>query len=174
MYLNIGCGEHTAPAPWVNIDTLASYEPDYVVTPHPDKWPDALSRIEYAYCGHVLEHMPWHKSIAFMHALRHRMRSTGKPSGGKVMVVQPDLFRVLAAEDHQLLLMTMEDDLHYQPADDDWDQARHHWNSYEARVVRLLEAAGWSDVTPLPVGEVPAMWPVVSRVGWQCAVEATA
>lgn len=137
-------------------------------------WPSSW-RAERVYCGHVLEHMAWSAVPEFLRQLRQLCAADAE-----LMVVGPDVWRVLEGwkqgiYDDTLVQQTIEDHEHYQDADAEWTEARHHWNCYAKRVADVLSEAGWVDVEVLPgMSSVEIDWPVVSRVEWQCAVSARA
>lgn len=56
MKLNLGCGDHRAPEPWVNVDSWSGVRPDVLADVRALPWPDKSA--EAIYCGHVLEHLP--------------------------------------------------------------------------------------------------------------------
>lgn len=179
-WINLGCGPFRAPAPWVNLDVIENEttHPDLVVDPlRPfDSFP--RSTAHRIYLGHVLEHVPW----PAVPDLLAQVRATLAP-GGLVGVVGPDVLRTVeryrqGVDDWALVRAVLEDEHHYQHLDgatDDWPEARHWWNCYEERVVRILEAAGFEQVTPQPITpEALADWPVVAHTLHQCAVTAVA
>ena len=175
MHLNWGCGPFRAPAPWHNIDVVRRGEtqPDEVVEaslplPYPD---DSCERI---YLGHMLEHWPW----AGVNALLDEVARLLAP-GGEVMFVGPDVYRAIKlwkAGHHQcdweLIVASLEGMSSYQ-ADGDWDQARHHWNCHEERLIAVIEHAGFTAEAVPVTSEALAGWPVVSFMPHQCAVRAT-
>ena len=109
--------------------------------------------------------------------------------GGELMVVGPDVFRVIehwrdGREPWQLVESAMETPWPYASPEEDgatWavvagsSEARDHWNCYEARVVwALRQVDGLAGVEPMPIvegGEL-ARWPLVAYTQWQCAVRA--
>jgi predicted SAM-dependent methyltransferase len=177
VWLNIGCGPFRAPEPWLNTDVVrvdGVIEPDLLL---PSPWPGATkphvgaANVARLYLGHVLEHVRWEMIPQFMSELRELLMP-----GAEVLVVGPDVYRsvelhVSGQVSVSDLVSTFEDDRHYQHAEIEWEGARHSWNCYEARLIRLLSAAGFVDVEPLAV-EPGALesWPVVSFTQTQCAV----
>ena len=61
MMLNLGCGDHRAPAPWVNIDRWPGVHPDVVASA--DALPFRSGSVERLYCGHLLEHLEWETEL---------------------------------------------------------------------------------------------------------------
>lgn len=177
IWLNVGCGTHTAPDPWVNVDVVErpDVKPDVVVTPGmPLPWgPETVDRI---FAGHVLEHMPWPDTFAYLRDL-HRVL---KP-GGELLVVGPDVYRTIERYKRDLepdwmvhtVLEYHDENTGFERSD--WPNARHWWNCTEARVVELVAAAGFTVQTippPEQVIQLDAMppWPIVGFAPWQCAV----
>lgn len=179
VWLNIGCGPHRAPAPWVNTDVVrlsGHIEPDLVVD---DPWilPLADQPIERLYMGHLLEHLPWNRVHGFLEHCRTRL-----VSGGQLCVVGPDVRRTLelwkagAAPDF-LVEAVLEDDTSNPDTPGTWEGARHQWNCYESRVVQALTHVGFVAVTPRDMATpAPPLtdWPVVAYTSWQFAVTAVA
>lgn len=175
MRLNIGCGPHYAEG-WTNTDVVRNEEhgitPD-IIAPA-SNLPMEDSSVTAVYVGHMLEHVAW-ESVAEVLAEMIRVMEPGAP----LMVVGPDtrlalqMWRAGQLSDSDLDAI-LENEASYQGAGC-WDGARHQWNCHSARVVLALSCAGFTDVTPLPIAS-PELdtWPVVSRIGWQCAVRALA
>lgn len=175
-WLNIGCGPHRAPAPWVNVDRVripGRIEPDIC-----EAWPSgyaASDSVRRVYLGHVVEHMTWDDSSgmglpSFLEAVFRIVEP-----GGEVMIVGPDVKRALTmwkkgTVSSRLLWQIME---HDSPTDDvDWKGRRHLWNCTVDRVCRALSAAGFVGVDEIPIQHVSEPWPVVARSAWQLAVSA--
>lgn len=176
MKLNWGCGPHRAPAPWHNIDVvrLGDIQPDEVVEARLPL-PFEEGSCERIYLGHMLEHWPWGGVKALLEEARRLLAPEGE-----LMVVGPDVYRTLrlwqkrhAQAPWEQVVAALEGMGSYQPDGDSWDQARHHWNCHEERVVAALESAGFA-AEPVEVGaDTLAGWPVVSFTPTQCAVRAT-
>jgi len=170
--VNLGCGPHYA-AGWTNLDVirLGEIQPDIIVEPM-GPWPFEDGTVDQFYAGHVLEHIPWGDVPVLMAEVCRVLRP-----GGQFLSVGPDVFRMVRGfgVDHWLTRMGLEDDISYQTEGDSWDGARHKWNAYEDRIGRVLDDAGLTDVTAIPMDELLAFgdWPVLSDVGWQCAVVGT-
>ncbi len=162
MRVNLGCGDRYADG-WHNVDWAGS--------PHRRDetldlgellpWTD----VTHAYAGHILEHLHIRIVLAFLDRLRHCMAP-----GGELMVVGPDC---LAAEgmaitgDLDVTLDSLRYGAHRWPGDE------HRWECTGADVKALLVVTGWSDVTTVGIGNVPAVWPVADRgPRWQCAISA--
>jgi len=186
LCLNVGCGPHRAPEPWVNLDVHVGdgVEPDvqvddpmFPLAGYPD---GTVARV---YLGHVLEHVEWDMLPAFLADIARALRP-----GGELAVVGPDVFRVIehwhaGRESWQLVESALETPWPYASPDTDgetwsigagWSGARHHWNCYEARVVWALRTVPeLAEVEAVPVTpEALAGWPVVAHTQWQCAVRA--
>jgi hypothetical protein len=186
-WLNVGCGPHRAPAPWVNLDVHVGdgIQPDVQVAdpmfPLAD-YPDG--GVDRVYLGHVLEHVQWDRLPLFLADIVRALCP-----GGELVAVGPDVFRVIeqwrdGREPWQLVESALETPWPYASPEADgetwavgagWSEARHHWNSYEARVVwALRQVPELADVEPLPLTPTGplASWPVVAYTQWQCAARA--
>jgi len=181
IYLNVGCGPHRAPEPWINLDVHegdGNY-PDIVVEdasrPCAGWESDTVDRI---YLGHVLEHIPVDELPGFLADI-HRVL---KPDG-EIAVVGPDVFRTIKLWKEGTEPWTMIDSVLEGPdfyaespatSSGGWRYARHWWNCHEERVVLILKEAGFVDVTPLSLDQrALRSWPVVGFAKWQCAVVAS-
>lgn len=176
MWLNWGCGMFRAPEPWVNVDVVrtARIQPDVIVDDEP--WPWLPATVERIYAGHVLEHVAWHQAPDLVRDLAGLLTPDGE-----MMVVGPDVLRTIdryhsGLESREQVLLALEDDRDFQwvitGESSMWDGARHHWNCYEERLVRLLQSCGLK-AEAVPVDEVELLgWPVVSFALHQCAVRA--
>ncbi len=193
--LNVGCGPHYA-AGWYNTDLIAvpgTIDPDLVVTPErPFPFPPAT--FARAYCGHVLEHVPWADVPAWLDALAHVLTPDAEAA-----FVGPDAHRVLdrwknGHEEWEKVAGIIEGVGAYRAYWEatvpqfaggylwaGWDGDRHHWNCYEARVVDALVECGWRDVTAWPLAESDRLpedalrgagWPLVDGSPCQFAVTA--
>jgi len=178
-WLNIGCGPFKAPKPWVNTDVISipgNVEPDILVkTP----WPSELvehgipkGSLERVYLGHVMEHIRWDRIHDFMDQLKQMCAP-----GAEVMIVGPDSNRTIqlwkeGIDTWEDVIGILEDDVHYQTTRADWEGARHCWNCYEGRIVRLLQDAGFDAVEAVPINpDALEGWPVVAFTQHQCAAK---
>lgn len=185
-WLNVGCGPHRAPDPWVNLDVHVGdgIEPDVQVEDPMFPLAGYADRsVDKVYMGHVLEHVEWRMLPAFLADIVRALRP-----GGVLVVVGPDVFRVIehwrdGREPWQLVESALETPWPYASPEADgetwavgaaWSEARHHWNCYEARVVwALRQVPGLMAVGPLALTpDALAGWPVVAFTQWQCAVRA--
>lgn len=168
MRLNAGCGTHYAEG-WTNTDLVANAntEPDILVTLE-DPFPFPDDSAEQVYLGHVLEHCEWAKVPAFLAEVRRVLQP-----GGELLATGPDVYRVIehwrrGREPWALVVSAME---HQElPGTSDWPNALHFWNCHEARLVAVIEQAGFVQVKPWV--DPPSGWPVVNWSHWQCAVSA--
>ena len=168
MRINLGCGDRYADG-WVNVDHVASpYRVDQTVDlTGPLPW--RVTSIEYVYAGHVLEHLTVQDALNLLERLRPLM-----VHGGQIMCVGPDVVRgaAMAAAGTLEDWVTL-DLLNY--GGHRWPGDEHQWACEAAVLLDMLKETGWVDVAEIPIGEVPALWPVVDRgPAWQCAVGAVA
>lgn len=173
--LNVGCGPFYAPG-WCNLDVTRNPDggilPDILLERY-DQLPFTDGAAGAVYLGHVLEHVPWVGVIPYLIEV-HRVLAPGAP----VCVVGPDVKRATrmwaAGElEWEWLEAVWENDLSFQEAGV-WEGARHQWNADGQRVARVLEAAGFVEVEEVELTSARLdPFPVVSRIGWQCAVLAT-
>lgn len=174
MKLNVGCGPHRAEG-WLNIDVVSVPDhdivPDLVAPANAIPLPDGSA--ECIYLGHMLEHVRWEEVAQVLGEMRRLLAP-----GGQLAVVGPDTRRAMAMWrdgeiDDEALDAIVENEASYQGAGD-WDGARHQWNCHSDRVVLALHRAGFVSIAPVPIASDKLDdWPVVSRIGWQCAVLAT-
>lgn len=169
MWLNVGCGTHRAPAPWLNTDIVESdsTNPDLVVTPE-DPFPFPAETVQRAMLGHVMEHVPLADMPGFLSELFYVLEP-----GAEILVVGPDVYRTIKlwAEKREpwFLVESVLEHAAY-PGTTDWPGALHHWNCHEERVVEMLGLAGFDQVKAL--ASPPDGWPVVGWAEWQCCVSA--
>lgn len=160
-WINVGCGTHRAPAPWVNLDSHRGdgVNPDVVVTPG-EPLPYDDDSCERVFLSHVLEHIPWEDLPDFLRDVR-------RVACGEVMIVGPDTYRVIESYRSgrmpwSLVASVME---HKDYPDDmaAWPGAPHHWNCHEARVAAVLDRVGFTSA-PVLDHSLLTSWPVV---GWE-------
>lgn len=183
--LNAGCGTHYAQG-WVNTDLVSTdtTHPDVLVDPE-KPYPFEDNTFDYVFLGHVLEHIPWNSVPAFL----DDMRRIAKP-GAKFLVTGPDVYKTiirwsLQQEPWTMVMSVLEhQDINYQPGREHewWDGATHHWNCHNARVWRLLETVGFSELEDVfdLIPKSPQMkgwldgqveWPVVGHWHWHFAIK---
>jgi len=174
--INIGCGPHYAEG-FCNLDVHSGdgNNPDVIVRPDTGLAVPEGS-LERVYAGHVLEHVPWDECVEFLVDIRRALRE-----GGELVVVGPDLQRTLELWKANQLDWHMvdsvwesDDAFMIDPSVPAWKGARHSWNCTEARVIKLLEAAGFSEIEHRciqnqQVGDLRD-WPIVAYTEWQFSV----
>lgn len=164
MMVNLGSGDWYQHG-WHNVDhALSPHRRDETVDLAGElPWPPGS--ITDVYAGHVLEHLTREQCAKLLAELRPLM-----VPGGRIMVVGPDLDKARAlgiGPSHTL------DELRF--GSNRWPGDLHQWECTTARVMDLLSAAGWSDVTDVGINQVDPLWPVVDREPqWQLAVSAVA
>jgi hypothetical protein len=170
-WLNVGCGTHLAPHPWWNVDLVENDDthPDEVVPRGPLPYDDAT--VKRVMLSHVLEHVPWHEPILrFLADVRRVMAP-----GAEVLAIGPDVHRTLyrwrdGLEPWHMIESNLEHARCREDLDGPWPEARHQWNCTEARLLLVLEVAGFRDLRPVPVPSAElGNWPVVGAAPWQCA-----
>lgn len=175
-WINVGCGTHNAPKPWINLDVVRRLDcperdrvdPDQIVDPDAPLPFDDQS-CERVFLSHVLEHVPWEQVPEFLVDIR-------RVAAAEVMIVGPDVYRCIDAykrgvEPWSILTSVLE---HKDYPDDmaDWPGAPHHWNCHEARVMEALNRCGFNAQPVLDDAEL-ADWPVVAfNRNWQFAIVA--
>lgn len=163
MKINLGCGEFYAEG-WVNIDLHAPSRKDIVADirkPLPVE-----QGVTHAYLGHVLEHLTLDEAALVLMNVWERMTPDGQ-----IMIVGPDVDRGQAMLDRGDIDQEQFGALKI--SEGPWPGAGHLWDCIPATIVELLKLPGtWTDVREIPITAVPSEWPVVSRIGWQCAVSA--
>jgi predicted SAM-dependent methyltransferase len=116
------------------------------------------------YLGHLLEHLRWEDQL--LDALTEVRRVTR--TGGRVMVVGPDITKAVAQKQPEWLLEAI---IGGAPAS---SPGGHQWVATEGLTVQAMQRGGLCDVTPVDVATVVRPeWPNVSQASWQCAVTAT-
>lgn len=168
MHLNIGPGPHYAARGWVNLDIEGtSFRRD--ITGSLLDLPPEVCDVELAYCGHIFEHVALEDLASALPVLRNRM-----VPGGTIAVVGPDVQRAEAM--HAAGQMPLELLNTCRKHDNPNPGGSHLWDCTEQRVVALLQAAGFREVRAVDVSTSHELliFPIVSRVEWQCAVLATA
>lgn len=164
MKINLGCGDRYANG-WHNVDHAGSpHRKDATIDlTGPLPWP--VGSLQLVYAGHLLEHL----SLDECRFLLDRLRPCVAVDGG-LMVVGPDLDRartLAAAGVLDVSLESLQCGAHRWPGDE------HQWECTPGVIVDLLTATGWQGIVEVPIGEVPAVWPVADRRPiWQCAVTA--
>lgn len=156
MKLNIGCGNHRAPEPWINVDIQPDLEPDVVASitalPFDD---DSVTDI---YCGHVLEHVLFDELPVALAEVRRVLARDGR-----ACFVGPDYDRALANEEwHPLLSVILE-------GGGRWSGDEHHWASTGRKALTAVQTT-FPDAFEIDVAMVGDSWPIVDRVGWQFAI----
>lgn len=168
LFLNLGCGEYSAPAPWWNVDSGTPHPVDEradITKKLPDRWyREKAARI---YLGHVLEHL----TIGEAETLLTRLHGVAAP-GCALMIVGPDVQRAEAM--HARGELSAEWLRLVKEGGDRWPGDQHRWECEPQTLIRICANAGWSNIREIPVEAVPEIWPLVSDIGWQCAVECSA
>lgn len=160
MRLNLGCGDHKAPSPWVNVDAWAGARPDVLADLRMLPWDDhAASSV---YCGHVLEHLTPPDATKALREVRRVLRSDGS-----ICVVGPDHDRANGVEKPDKVLLHVIRD-----GGDRWPGDRHLWLSTETATLDLVRQT-FPNATPVPIADLPECWPAFSHVWWQFAIVAT-
>lgn len=156
MDLNVGCGDHHQPG-WLNIDINPVTGPDIAATLAALPFPDNL--FDTVYAGHVLEHLDFDTEVP-----------AGLAEIGRVL--RPDGTLCLVGPDVDLADTLFDTDTargaRYGAGR--WTGDVHQWACTESLLVDAARHAGF-DTHPTTLGEVAdAGWPLVSQVGWQCAI----
>jgi hypothetical protein len=165
--LNVGCGEFRAEG-WLNIDVVQNEHVASDLVASVTDLPAHVTGLTAVYCGHVLEHIPHDAVVPALRVLRERM-----VPGARIMCVGPDVHRAEAMFRAGEIDETTCRSCHAETRPPRWAGDAHHWDCHEAELVTLLTEAGFVDVHAVAVGGryLLTEWPLVSGVGWQCAVE---
>ena len=158
MNVNLGCGTYPAEG-WVNVDRRPFEGTDFVIRGTGLPWAD--ESVENVYAGHVFEHLTYDAELPHMLAEIHRVLHPL----GTLMVVGPDMDRAIESFPDHVSHIWPGLDLSDEPG------ARHQWISKVPEMSAALLAAGF-DGEEIPITSVPNTWPVVSRIGWQFAIQA--
>lgn len=164
MRLNLGCGDRYAVG-WHNVDHVGSPHQKDDTVDLTGELPWLPGWVEYAYAGHVLEHLTLDQCRLLLTRLRPCMATDGI-----LMVVGPDLDRartLAAAGMLDVPIESLQFGAHRWPGDE------HRWECTPDIIADLLVASGWEKIVEVPIGDVDPLWPVADRGPvWQCAVEA--
>lgn len=180
MKLNVGAGPHLAPAPWINVDLhvdeTAGITPD-VLANLVDGLPFDDGTVTRLYAGHCVEHISIlpraDGEIPFDLAMREIKRLLA-PDGVAAFVC-PDVYRAVNWYREGRAPFSLVDACLEGPDDgidptSAWDGCFHSWNCHEARleawVRRTFPEAHAINLTDTRLHD----FPLVSDVGWQCAV----
>lgn len=159
--LNLGAGDRYVEG-WHNVDSGSPHRKDQELDL---RGPLPWSGVQFAYAGHVLEHLYVDDVLSLLRRLLSCMASDGE-----LMVVGPDVILAEAMAQAGTLDVAMSD---LTNGGHRWPGDEHRWHCTSAGLDQLLRCAGWSNVTPLSINEVPQFWPVADRgPQWQCAVSA--
>lgn len=157
MRLNIGSGQYPADG-WVNLDHDPTVNPDILADLQ--KLPDEIRDVETVYLGHVLTDIPPDQLIGTLNDLWKRCRP-----GAQVCATAPDIAKVWdAVINGQLDISTAVA----------MGGATRRWVATEQRLLESMRASGLRWARPVSIASPDLNdWPLVSRVGWQCAVIGT-
>lgn len=156
--LNLGCGDYYVEG-WLNVEYNIQLKADL----HHDirsGLPFDDSSVEIVYCGHVLEHL----APADLPGLLREIRRVLKPSG-HLWVVGPDYDRAISRGEPEQILSGIRAGAHR------WDGDSHQWTATAENTRQALEPL--FHVTEVGIADTQG-WPVVSRIGWQCAFDCQA
>lgn len=182
LSLNVGCGPHRAVDPWINFDIVdkpdAGIEPDYIA--HLHALPVDDGSVFRLYAGHTIEHLSIHDGEPPSYASTFtfsmlEVKRVLDPEKGVAAFVCPDVYRAIqwyrdGRCDFELVDACLEGpDAGIDPASA-WDGCFHAWNCHEARLLALVKQTFPNAIAvPLESSFLDG-FPIVSRVGWQCAV----
>jgi SAM-dependent methyltransferase len=169
MMLNVGCGGHRAPDPWVNIDrglgSPVREDGNRSFPCHPDVIADVRSlpfedgSASAIYAGHVLEHIEYDE----VHLALEEFRRVLEP-GGKLAIVGPDMDRAVGEFEEFAVCI--------------WPGLVGEWSNWAGAPHQYRPTAvnTWKLIVPVfpharevPVGDLDSFWPAPSRDGWQFA-----
>jgi hypothetical protein len=163
--LNLGCGDRYVPG-WHNVDRADCPHRKDEAHDLRDFLP--WTGVQYAYAGHLLEHLQVGNALVFLERLLGCMAS-----GGELMVVGPDVVLAEAMLAGGQALGVSLESLKYGASR--WPGDEHRWECSELDIRIMLKLTGWIDIVNVGIAQVPEMWPVADRgPQWQCAVSARA
>lgn len=165
LLINVGCGPHPAPTPWVNIERNPDLVPPDGICCNATDLPYEDDDVDAAYLGHILEHATLADEVP---RILDEVRRVLRP-GAPCMVVGPCMDRAIREGYPEQTL----EDIRGAKGVEHIPGASHQWVCTESLLVQVLTDAGFANVEPMPIEQVPAFWPVVSYVTWQAAVLAT-
>jgi len=90
--LEIGPGPERLGPEWIGLDTIPGPAVDWVATWGEDPLPFPDDTFELVYASHVLEHIPWHETVAALLEVRRIL----KP-GGTIEIWVPDFRKIVSA-----------------------------------------------------------------------------
>lgn len=158
MKLNLGCNAWVSPG-WVNVDLRTYTDKPQLYVDVRKPFPFQDHSFTHVYCGHILEHLtPEECSVALWHI------SKVLAKGGILGVVGPDIDLARAFYPEAI------SDIMHGTADGLPGEG-HEWIPTRSSTTALLNGCGWR-VQNYLITEMPNYWPVVSRIGWQFAMEA--
>ena len=162
LILNIGCGGHPFPAPWINIDRSTGSRgfpchPDVIADVRDLPFDDGS--VDAIYAGHVLEHIEYEDCPAAVREMRRVLRP-----GGRLAVVGPDMDRAHGewAEFAPLIWPGLVGEW------SSWPGAAHQYIPTAANTLAFLEPV-FPNVVEIPIVDLDPFWPAPSRDGWQFA-----
>lgn len=166
MKLNLGCGQHFAPRPeWVNVDSHRFCKHSKCVASNPDVIADVRHLpfvdgcAEAIYGAHILEHLPFDEVIPTLREWRRVLHPDGR-----LGIVGPDYDRaIMGWPDIAPLIWPG------QPGR--WDGAAHQWCATATNSLELVRGV-FPGAREIPIAEFDSLWPCVSFLGWQFAIEA--
>ena len=163
MKLNLGCGDRYVPG-WHNVDRADCPHRKDEAHDLRDFLP--WTNVQYAYAGHLLEHLQVGDALVLLERLLGCMAPDGE-----LMVVGPDVILAEAMLAGGQALGVSLESLKYGASR--WPGDEHRWECSERDVMVMLTRTGWTLNERLVISQVPEMWPVADRrPQWQCAVSA--
>lgn len=186
-YLNLGCGPHLAPAPWINTDRNTEiYAEDFstIATRPLERKPDVVcpswdlpypnESVERVYAGHLLEHLCFADVNRTLHEIQRVLAPTGT-----ALFVGPDMVKLAEMVFQMRASWTLFWSAHGTagrgnpngPAFNGRPGDVHLWNSTAEAIWFACRAAFPNrPVEIIPEENIGPEWPLVARVGWQAAV----
>ncbi len=156
--LNLGCGDFYQEG-WFNIECNTQLKADLHLDIR-DGLPFDDSSVSTVYCGHVLEHL----NASDLAGVLREIARVLKPSG-HLWVVGPDYDRAISRNEPEQILAAI------RGGEGRWDGDSHQWTATAENTRQALEP--FFDVVEVDIMDTQG-WPVVSRIGWQCAFDCQA
>jgi len=164
MRINLGCGDRYVDG-WTNVDWAGSPHRKDEEVDLTGELPWPVDSVEFVYAGHVLEHLTMNQCRVLLERLFNC-----SVEYGQIMIVGPDLPTAYQMASEGTLEVTI-DSLLY--GAERWPGDKHLWESSREMTAVLLQEAGWTDISRVPLADAAHTWPIAdARPQWQFCLHA--